>query len=196
MATVWSRVNLLTMVSVGIVVMPFVARGDRWILLWTFLGAMLAAGVWFFALANAARRPGSTPSGSGGSISGHSITTAVVAAVAMILFALVIVPRINSAHTSRPREVAAAIRNALPPSAQLWVFEDRYKPFWYYLEPNVRYFRRLTDLPSLARYILVPAAQTKSFLQDPRLVSFTSTVLLHAVDSEGKPFDLISRTPT
>ena len=58
--TVWSRINLLllTIVSVGIVVMPFVARDDRWILLWTCLGAILAAGVWFFALANARSSPG------------------------------------------------------------------------------------------------------------------------------------------
>ena len=91
----------------------------------------------------------------------------------MMQFAMVIMPRINSAHTNRPRELAAAIRNALPPSAQLWVLEDQYRPFWYYLEPNVRYFRRLPDLPPQARYILVPATQTKSFLQDPR-----SSVLL------------------
>src|SRR5260370_6818239 len=58
---IWSRTNflLLTIVSVGIVAMPFAARGDRWIILWSCLGALLPGGVWFFALANARHRRGS-----------------------------------------------------------------------------------------------------------------------------------------
>lgn len=195
---IWSRVNLLllTIVSVGIVAMPFAARDDRWILLWTCLLAILAGGVWFFALANTPRRPGSIPAQLSNQISSLAITTAAATALAMMQFAMVIMPRINSANTNRPRELAAAIRNALPPAVQLWVLEDQYRPFWYYLEPNVRYFRRLPDLPPQARYILVPSTQTKSFLHDPHSTSLTSTVLLHAFDSENKSFDLISRNPT
>ncbi len=64
---IWSRINflLLTIVSVGIVAMPFAARGDRWIILWTCLVAILAGGVWIFALANAPPRPGSVPAVTG-----------------------------------------------------------------------------------------------------------------------------------
>jgi hypothetical protein len=192
---IWSRANLLllTIVSVGIVAMPFAARGDRWIILWTCLGAILAGGVWIFALANAPRS-GFKPAFTSDRLAGQAITSAAVTAMGMMLFALVIMPLINSANTHRPREVAAAIRDALPTAAELWVLEDQYRPFWYYLEPNVRYFHRLADLPPQAHYILVPTAQTNSFLQDPGPISVPSTVLMQAVDSENRSFDLIRRS--
>jgi len=192
---IWSRINflLLTIVSVGIVAMPFAVRGDRWIILWTCLGAILAGGVWIFALANAPSRPGSVPVSISDRLAGQAITSAAVTVMGMMLFALVIMPPINSANAHRPREVAAAIRDALPTAAELWVLEDQYRPFWYYLEPNVRYFHRLADLPPQARYILVPTAQTKSFLQDPGSIGVPSTVLMHTVDSENRSFDLIGR---
>src|SRR5271157_2463299 len=192
---IWSRINflLLTIVSVGIVAMPFAVRGDRWIILWTGLGAILAGGVWIFALANAPPRPGSVPVSISNRLAGQAITSAAVTVMGMMLFALVIMPPINSANTHRPREVAAAIRDALPTAAELWVLEDQYRPFWYYLEPNVRYFHRLADLPPQAHYILVPTAQTKSFLRDPGSIGVPSTVLMHAVDSENRSFDLVRR---
>ena len=192
---IWSRINflLLTIVSVGIVAMPFAARGDHWIILWTCLGVILAGGAWIFALANAPPRPGTMPAFTGDRLAGQAITSAAVTVMGVMLFASVIMPHINSANTHRPREVAAAIRDALPTTAELWVLEDQYRPFWYYLEPNVRYFHRLTDLPPQAHYILVPTAQTKSFLKDPRSIGVPSTVVMQAVDGENRSFDLIRR---
>jgi len=192
---IWSRINLLllTIVSVGIVAMPFAARGDRWIFLWICLEVILAGSVWLFALANTPPLAGSTPAVASDRLAGHAITSAAVTAMGMILFALVIMPRISSANTHRPREIAVAIRDSLPAAARLWVLEDQYRPFWYYLEPNVRYFHRLADLPPQAHYILVPTAQTKSFLQNPGSTSVHSTLLMQAVDSENRSFDLISR---
>jgi len=192
---IWSRINflLLTIVSVGIVAMPFAAHGDRWIIQWMCLGTILAGGLWIFALANAPPRLGPVPVSISNRLAGQAITSAAVTAIGMMLFALVIMPPINSTNTHRPREVAAAIRDALPTAAELWVLEDQYRPFWYYLEPNVRYFHRLTDLPPQAHYILVPTAQTKSYLQDPGSLGVPSTVLMHAVDSENRSFDLIRR---
>src|SRR5271165_6302746 len=56
---IWSRINflLLTIVSVGIVAMPFAVHGDRWIILWMCFGTTLAGGLWIFALANVPPRP-------------------------------------------------------------------------------------------------------------------------------------------
>ena len=47
--SIWRRFNflLLTVVSLGVAAMPFFARGDGWILLWTFLEGTLAVGIWF-----------------------------------------------------------------------------------------------------------------------------------------------------
>jgi 4-amino-4-deoxy-L-arabinose transferase-like glycosyltransferase len=192
---IWRRANflLLTIVSLGIVAMPFAARGDHWAFLWTFLEAILSGGVWLFALANSPSRPGPMPAVTGDRLAANAITSGAVAVLGMMLFASVALPRINSANPRRPREMAVALRQALPPDVQLWVLEDKYRPFWYYLEPNVRYFHRLTDLPPQAHYILVPAARTKSFLQDPGSKPVPSTVLIHILDSENRPFDLIRR---
>jgi 4-amino-4-deoxy-L-arabinose transferase-like glycosyltransferase len=193
---IWRRINflLLTIVSVAIISMPLAAREDRWILLWTCLVLMLGGGVWFFALAKAPPYSGFVPAVD--RTVRCAITGAAVTALAMILVALIIMPRINSAKAHRPREVATSIRDALPAAAQLWVLEDQYRPFWYYLEPQVTYFHRLADLPPEARYILVPTAQSKLFLQDQGSTNVPSTLLMHAVDSENRAFDLIRRGTT
>lgn len=195
---IWSRVNLLllTIVTGGIFAMPIVARGDRWTLLWTCLVAILACCVWVFTLAKSARRPGPIRSITESSLTGHAITSAAATALAMMVFALVIVPRIDSAKARRSREVAAAFREALPAGAQLWILEDQYRPFWYYLEPNVRYFHRLADLPPDARYILVPMAKSQYFLQDPGPRTVPWTLIKYAVDSENRRFDLLGRDAT
>jgi 4-amino-4-deoxy-L-arabinose transferase-like glycosyltransferase len=192
---VWRGANLLllTIVSVGIIAMPLAAREDRWVMLWTCLAAILAGGLWLFARVNTPPQPGSAPVGTGNRVVWQAITSAGITALGMVLFACVVMPRINSANPRRSRELAVAIREVLPPAAQLWIMEDQYRPFWYYLEPKVRYFHRLADLPPQAHYILVPAAQTKSFLQDPGSISDASTVLMQAVDGENKQFDLIRR---
>jgi hypothetical protein len=102
-------------------------------------------------------------------------------------------PRIDAANKHRPREVAGAIRAALPAGAQLWVLEDSYRPFWYYLEPEVRYFRRLADLPAQADYILVPEAQRRTLLQDPAWQNSPPLLILQIVDNEKRAFDLFAR---
>ena len=195
---IWSWVNLvlLTIVTIGIFAMPFVARGDRWIFLWTCLEAILAGCVWFFTLVKSARRPGPVRACTDTGLNRHAITSAAATALAMMVFALVIVPRIDSAKARRSREVAATFREALPAGAQLWVLEDQYRPFWYYLEPNVRYFHRLADLPPNARYILVPTDQSQYLLQDPGPRTAPWALIKYAVDGENRRFDLLGRDAT
>lgn len=192
---IWKRGNLLflTIVSVGIVVMPLFTPGDRWILLWTCFEAILAAAVWFFTLANRSGGSAFTLFATRSPLVACALASAVITALAMMQFVLVAIPRINSASTHRSREVAFAIRNAIPTNAQLWVLEDSYRPFWYYLEPKVTYFHRLTDLPPDADYILLPAARTQSFVHDPSWKSAPPTVIMQALDSEHKAFDLLVR---
>src|SRR4029078_6109697 len=100
----------------------------------------------------------------------------------------------DTANQHRPREMAKAIRSALPEGAQVWVLEDTYRPFWDYLEPNVRYFRSLTDLPPEARYILLPASQTKTFLENRFWQSVPPTLIIQIVDNEKRKFDLLARS--
>ena len=192
--SIWRCVNLLLLaiVSLGVAAMLFFARGERWILFWTCMEGFLAAVLWFLAIANGARPPGVPPS-NGSRLRMQAVISGGITAIAMMTFATVIMPRIDSANKHRPREVAGAIRAALPAGAQLWVLEDSYRPFWYYLEPDVRYFHRLADLPTQADYILVPAAQRETLLQDPVWQNSPPLLILQIVDNEKRAFDLFAR---
>jgi 4-amino-4-deoxy-L-arabinose transferase-like glycosyltransferase len=192
--SIWRRFNLLllTIVSLGVAGMPFFARGQHWILLWTCMEGILAVGIWFFAVASRAPIP-AISSGNSSRTASLAIISGAVTALAMMIFATAIMPRIDSGNRRRSREVARAIRAALPVGAQLWVLEDEYRPFWYYLEPGVRYFHLLTDLPAQAHYILLPAKQTKTFSQNPIWLNSPPTLIVQTVDNEGRSFDLFAR---
>jgi 4-amino-4-deoxy-L-arabinose transferase-like glycosyltransferase len=190
---IWSRFNLLLLMSVslGVVATPFFAGGDRGILLWTCLEGVLALGIWIFAVAHKAR-PGSVlPTSS--CLAAQAIMSGAITALAVIIFATVIMPRIDSANRHRSREVAGAIRAGMPSGAQLWVMEESYRPFWYYLEPNVRYFHQWADLPAKADYFLLPAAETKALLQNPVWRNAPPLLIRQIIDNENRAFDLFAR---
>ena len=194
LAPIWRRLNilLLTIVSLGIVVMPFFVRGAHWIPLWLGLEGILAAGIWFFTITKRAGSRPVVPDNSSG-LAAAAINSGAVAALAMMVFATLVMPRIDSANPHRSREVAGTIRAALPAGAQLWVLENSYRPFWYYLEPNVRYFRNFADLPPEAKYFLLPAAQTKAPGQNPIWQNAPPIFILQVVDNERRVFDLLAR---
>lgn len=195
---IWRWLNLLflAIVSLGVMAMPLFAREEHWILLWTCMMAVLVAGIWFSAVQRRARSP-SVPSSNGGRLLlKQAVITGAVTALAMMTFAILVMPRIDSANKHRSREVAGMIRAALPAGAELWVLEDNFRPFWYYLEPKVRYFRSLADLPAQAHYILLPATQVKVLLQNPIWQNAPPTFILQAVDNENKAFDLYARHST
>jgi 4-amino-4-deoxy-L-arabinose transferase-like glycosyltransferase len=188
--SIWRRLNLLLLaiVSLGVGITPFFAKGDHWILFWTCFEFFFVVAAWFFVVANRARAPAKS-----NHLAAQAILSGAVTAIAMMTFAAVVMPRIDSANKHRPREVAGAIRGALPTGAQLWVLEDSYRPFWYYLEPDVRYFHRIIDLPAQARYILLPEAQSKTLLKDPTWVNAPPVLIIQTVDNENRAFDLFSR---
>jgi 4-amino-4-deoxy-L-arabinose transferase-like glycosyltransferase len=189
--SIWRRLNLLLLavVSLGVVIMPLSAKGDRWILFWTCLEIFLVVAAWFFVVANRAQSP-SVPPDKSSRLAAQAMLSGAVTAIAMMTFATVVMTRIDSANKHRPREVAGTIRAALPTGEQLWVLEDSYRPFWYYLEPEVHYFHRVTDLPAQARYILLPGSQSKTLLKDPIWVNAPPVLIMQIVDNENRAFDL------
>lgn len=192
---VWRRSNLvlLTVVSLGVAAMPFLARSNHSVWSWTLIEAALVAGLWFLALGK--RTPSSLAStGDRRPLVTAALTSGIITAIGMMTFAAVVMPRIDTANPHRPREMAEAIRHALPEGARVWVLEDTYRPFWYYLEPNVRYFRRLTDLPPEAQFILLPASQTKSLLRNAFWQNVPPTLVIQTVDNEKRKFDLLARS--
>jgi 4-amino-4-deoxy-L-arabinose transferase-like glycosyltransferase len=123
----------------------------------------------------------------------EAITTAIVFVLAMMTYGSAIVPRVNALTKDGPREVAAEIRQFVPSGAVLWVQEDPYRPFWYYLEPEARYFRSLAEVPDDARYFLLPEGSATAFMQDPRWKGDQLKRLKEVSDNEKKKFVVIAR---
>jgi 4-amino-4-deoxy-L-arabinose transferase-like glycosyltransferase len=195
LAPAWRRFNLLllTTVSLSVAGGPFFARGEGKLLIWICLEGVLAAAIWLFALANGTRVYSLPPAQSRG-LAAQAILSGSLTALAMMFFATLIMPRIDSANRHRSREVAGTIRAGMPTDANLWVQEDSYRPFWYYLEPNVRYFHHPADLPAQAHYFLLPASETKSFQQDPIWQNAPPTWIRQVIDNENRAFDVFMRS--
>jgi 4-amino-4-deoxy-L-arabinose transferase-like glycosyltransferase len=191
--SVWRQINfiLLAIVSAGVGAAFFFARGKSDIL-WMGLDAVLTAGTWMFALSrNRAIRASDANLDTASRLTAQVIVSGVIAAIGVMIFATVVMPRVDSANKSRPYEVARILRSALPAGATVWVLEWSYRPFWYYLEPDVRYFAKISELPSNAHYILLPASQTEKIRRDPFWRGAPPKLLAQVKDSERKAFDLL-----
>ncbi|MBV8102711.1 MAG: glycosyltransferase family 39 protein [Verrucomicrobia bacterium] len=123
----------------------------------------------------------------------RTLITGLVFAAGMITYGTAIVPRVDAMSTNGFREVAARIRKELPAGAILWVQENEYKPFWYYLEPDVRYFLSISDIPADARYFLLPEAAAPAFAADPRLTERHLHAVAQVVDGEKERFSVMER---
>lgn len=121
----------------------------------------------------------------------RTLITGLVFAAGMITYGTGIVPRVDALTTNGFREVAARIRQELPAGAILWVQENEYKPFWYYLEPNVRYFLSVSDIPADARYFLLPEAAAPAFAADRRLADRHLHAIAQVVDGEKQRFEIL-----
>jgi 4-amino-4-deoxy-L-arabinose transferase-like glycosyltransferase len=121
----------------------------------------------------------------------RTLITGLVFAASMITYGTAIAPRVDAMTTNGFREVAARIRKELPAGAILWVQENEYKPFWYYLEPDVRYFLSVSDVPAYARYFLLPEAAAPGFAADPRLAERHLRAIARVVDGEKQRFSVM-----
>jgi 4-amino-4-deoxy-L-arabinose transferase-like glycosyltransferase len=121
----------------------------------------------------------------------RTLITGLVFAAGMITYGTAIVPRVDAMTTDGFREVAARIRKELPTGAILWVQENEYKPFWYYLEPGVRYFLSVSDIPADARYFLLPEAAATAFAADPRLADRHLRAIAQVADGEKQRFEVL-----
>jgi 4-amino-4-deoxy-L-arabinose transferase-like glycosyltransferase len=76
-------------------------------------------------------------------------------AVAMLLYAILVAPRLNARATHRP--LAAQIDAALPPGATLFVHDPGYFAALFYLRTPYRYAPRTEDIPADAAWLLARA---------------------------------------
>jgi 4-amino-4-deoxy-L-arabinose transferase-like glycosyltransferase len=193
--SLWRPINLvlLAIVSIAVAGAPFIGLGNH--IIWTGFQAILATCAWVFALS---RNRGTQAPGAerdkASALTAQVALSAVIAAIGVMIFATGIMPRVDSANKYRPREVARTLRAAMPAGATLWVFEWSYRPFWYYLEPDVRYFNKVSDLPAAARFILLPAGQTDQILRDSFWRDPRPKLVAQATDNEMKSFNLLVRS--
>jgi 4-amino-4-deoxy-L-arabinose transferase-like glycosyltransferase len=188
----WRRLNfvLLAFVTAGVAAAPFCGRRNQFA--WACLEAIVAAGAWAFALSRKSLGRGAgLDSGNKSQLGSQIVLSGAIAAIGVMIFTTAVMPQIDSANKLRPREIARLLRSAMPPGTTLWVMERSYQPFWYYLEPNVRYFHELSELPAGVQYILLPTTQTASSLHDPAWRSNPPKIMMRVVDNEKNAFDLL-----
>lgn len=184
----WRAANLflLLLAVAAVLAAPFLTTMNFVAWLGLAACALLCLFGWIFSRAEAG------DPNSSGDILRQAITTAIVFVIAMLVYAIAIIPRVNSLSYGA-REVADAIRAKIPPDAVLWVHENEYRPFWYYLDPHARYFLRAEQIPSDARYFILPRQLSSKFAEDPRWRSAGFQTLSEIVDNEKKPFVLLKK---
>jgi 4-amino-4-deoxy-L-arabinose transferase-like glycosyltransferase len=184
----WRVANLLLLVLAGIAILsvPFLTKIDLANLAGLFACVLLFFFAWF------ARRVDPADPSFAGQLLQQAVTTAVVFMIAMLVYAVAIVPRVNSLSYGA-REVAESIRAKLPQDATLWIHENEYRPFWYYLEPRARYFLGTEEIPPDARYVILPKQLALGFTRDSRWRNTRFQTLSEIVDNEKQTFVLLER---
>jgi 4-amino-4-deoxy-L-arabinose transferase-like glycosyltransferase len=186
----WRRINavLVAAGALSVLAIPIIAGINPG----SLLGFVIGIGIMFLAwvtqrlpeLTEGERKPIEVAARA-------ALITGLVFAAGMVTYGAAIVPRVNAVTTNGFREVAARIRGTIPAGAILWVQENEYKPFWYYLEPDVRYFLSVSDIPADARYFLLPEAAAPAFASDPRLAARHLHAVAQVVDGEMQRFEIL-----
>jgi 4-amino-4-deoxy-L-arabinose transferase-like glycosyltransferase len=186
----WRTANLFLLLLAGgaVLATPFFNTMNFFAWIGLFACALLCFLGWIVSRGAAADR------NSSGDLLPLAGTTAMAFMIGMLIYAIAIVPRVNSLSYGA-REVANAIRAKLPPDATLWIHENQYRPFWYYLDPKARYFLRTEQIPPDARYVILPDQLSSSFIQDSRWKNTRFRAYSQIVDSEKNVFALLERQP-
>jgi 4-amino-4-deoxy-L-arabinose transferase-like glycosyltransferase len=185
----WRQINAVLLVAgtLAILAIPFIGQ----ITLGSVVG--LVIGVAIVVIGWSTQRLGQGELRSIEKAARLALVTGLVFAAGMITYGAAIIPRVDAMTTNGFREVAARIRHTIPPNAVLWVQENEYKPFWYYLEPDVRYFLSVSDIPPEAQYFLLPENAVAAFAADRRLAGRHLHVLAQVVDGEKQRFTVMAR---
>ena len=185
----WPRTNLVLLVAgtLAVLAIPFVGGINLGSCLGLVVGIGIVSGGW---VTQRLKQDDLQPVEQAARA---ALVTSLVFAAGMITYGAGIVPRVDALTTNGFREVAARIRHELPPHAVLWVKENEYRPFWYYLEPDVRYFLSVNDLPAGARYFLVPEYAASAFASDPYFAGHQPRAIAQIVDGERKQFIVMQR---
>ena len=82
-----------------------------------------------------------------------------VIAVAMLVYALAIIPLLERREKVRP--IARQLEAAIPPGKSLYAVDPDYQPFLFYVRRPIVYVSEIKDLPRAAHYLLVQPSNEK-----------------------------------
>ncbi|PYJ09261.1 MAG: hypothetical protein DMF06_10545, partial [Verrucomicrobia bacterium] len=91
---------------------------------------------------------------------------AIVAGLALCLYAVAIVPRLQGRSKVKP--IAAQIDALVPDSEPLYAVDPDYQPFLFYIRSRLIYVSRVDDLPLTARYVLIQPEKEQQLVESER----------------------------
>lgn len=117
---------------------------------------------------------------------GVALAGSSLAALAMIVFALFVVPRVNRADDIRP--LGRAISEAVPPGEPLYVFDPGYQPALFYIRAPLVYENGVDRLPDTVPWLLCRSKAVEKFRKHWKRVE----VRREFEDKQGKGLRLVS----
>jgi 4-amino-4-deoxy-L-arabinose transferase-like glycosyltransferase len=94
------------------------------------------------------------------------IFTAIVAGIAICLYAVLVVPALQ--RRSKVKPIAAQIDALVPKSEPLYAVDPDYQPFLFYIRSRLVYVSRVDDLPLGARYLLIQPEKERQVMETER----------------------------
>jgi 4-amino-4-deoxy-L-arabinose transferase-like glycosyltransferase len=108
------------------------------------------------------------------------IGTAIVAGIAICLYAVVVVPALQ--RRSKVRPIAAQIDALVPKSETLYAIDPDYQPFLFYIRSRLVYASRIDDLPLAARYLLIQPEKEQLIMASERWAPLHAKPILTVTD--------------
>ena len=94
------------------------------------------------------------------------VGTAAVACLLLVIYAVAIVPKLQSRSKVRP--IAAQIDRLVPDNEPLYALDPDYQPFLFYLRTRLIYVNRLDEVPVNARYLLLQPERERELVESER----------------------------
>lgn len=112
-----------------------------------------------------------------------SLGIVVAACLCLCVYALAIVPRLQSRQ--KIRTIATQIEDAVPRSERLFAVDPDYQPFLFYVRRNIVYVSRVEDLPADTHYFMVQPANEMAAESAPQWSPGSARRVLSIKDYRG-----------
>jgi 4-amino-4-deoxy-L-arabinose transferase-like glycosyltransferase len=108
------------------------------------------------------------------------LTTAVVAGIALCLYAIAVVPHLQ--RRSKVKPIAAQIDGLVPSSEPLYAVDPDYQPFLFYVRSRLVYVSQVEEVPRNAHYLLVQPEKEQQVMTSERWAPLHARPILTVTD--------------